>query len=73
MDVLIVVALWAAAVVVWIGAVVDGVRRPSDAWARVGRPKLLWIPFLLFCGNFVAGAYYFVVVRKQLLRAEQGG
>ena len=69
MDLAIVGAIlgwWIATIAAWI----DGARFPFAAWSRVGRSKVGWF-VLLFLGGWVAAIYYFVAVRKGLVKARR--
>jgi hypothetical protein len=69
MDELLTLGLLAVFFGVWLFAVIDAMRMPAAAWHRVGRPKAVWVLFMLFCGQAVAGAYYLAVIRRQMRRA----
>lgn len=60
-----------------LAGLLDAARRPAWVWALVGRSQLLWLwllgmSLLTIYGGVIAATWYFVRVRRSLVRAEAG-
>ena len=51
--------------VLWVYALVDALRRPTDEWTRANQNQIVWVLVILI-GNALGAAIYLLVARPQL-------
>lgn len=49
----------------WIVALVDALKRPTDNWERAGQNQIVWVVVIVFA-NIIGALIYWIVARPQL-------
>jgi len=50
---------------VWLGALIDALRRPSAQWEMAGQSQIVWIVVILFA-SLVGSIAYLLIARPRL-------
>lgn len=67
MEAPVLFAFWLASIAAWIVTLIDAGRWSERQWAKIGRPKKVWM-VALFLTGVVGAVYYWGVLRRILQR-----
>lgn len=49
----------------WLSALIDALRRPSDQWKSAGQSQIVWVVAILLA-NVIGSLAYWLIARPQL-------